>query len=52
MKDLIKRLTETFGPSGSEGPIREVIRKEVEAFVDEIRVDALGNLICLSLIHI
>ncbi|MGI6162973.1 MAG: M42 family metallopeptidase [Bacillota bacterium] len=48
MKDLIKRLTETFGPSGSEGPIREVIRKEVEAFVDEIRVDALGNLICLK----
>ncbi len=48
MKDLIKKLTETFGPSGSEGPIREMIRKEVEPFVDEIRVDALGNLICLK----
>ncbi|HHW18802.1 MAG TPA: M42 family metallopeptidase [Firmicutes bacterium] len=46
MKDLIKKLTETFGPAGAEGPIREVIRKEVEPYVDEIRVDALGNLIC------
>lgn len=46
MKDLIKRLTETFGPSGAEGPIREVIREEVAGLVDEIRVDALGNLIC------
>jgi putative aminopeptidase FrvX len=48
VKNLIKRLTEAYGPSGSEGPIREVIRKEVEPFVDEIRVDALGNLICLK----
>ena len=48
MKDLIKRLTETFGPAGSEGPIRELIRKEVEPYVDEIKVDALGNLICLK----
>ena len=37
MKDLIKRLTEAFGPSGSEGPVREVITKEVEPYVDEIR---------------
>jgi putative aminopeptidase FrvX len=48
VKDLIKNLTETFGPSGFEGPIRELIRKEVEQYVDEIRVDALGNLICLK----
>jgi len=46
VKDLIGKLTETFGPAGSEAPIREVIRKEIEPFVDEIRVDALGNLIC------
>ncbi len=48
MKDLLVRLTEAYGPSGSEGPVREVIRKEVQAYVDEIRVDALGNLICLK----
>lgn len=48
MKDLVKRLTEAYGPSGAEGSVREIIRKEVEAYVDEIRVDALGNLICLK----
>ena len=48
MKTLLTRLTEAYGPSGSEGPVREVIRKEIEPFVDEIRVDALGNLICLK----
>lgn len=45
MKDLIKRLTEAFGPSGAEDSVREVIRKEVQPYVDEISVDALGNLI-------
>ena len=45
MKDLIKKLTEAYGPSGAEDSVREVVRKEVEPYVDEIRVDALGNLI-------
>jgi hypothetical protein len=46
MKDLVKRLTEAYGPSGSEDKVREIIRAEVEKFADEIRVDSLGNLIC------
>jgi tetrahedral aminopeptidase len=45
MKKLIQKLTETFSPSGFESAIREVIRREVEPFADEVRVDALGNLI-------
>lgn len=45
MKPLIKKLTETFSPSGFESAIREVIRKEIKPLADEIRVDALGNLI-------
>ena len=45
MKQLIKKLTETYSPSGFETAIREVIRKEIKPLVDEIRVDALGNLI-------
>jgi putative aminopeptidase FrvX len=45
MKNLIQKLTETFSPSGYESAIREVIRLEVEALADEVRVDALGNLI-------
>lgn len=47
MKELIKRLTEAYGPSGNEEQIREIIRGEVEAYADELRVDTLGNLIAL-----
>ncbi len=46
MKDLVKKLSEGFGPSGSEDQIRSIIRSEVEQYADEIRVDAMGNLIC------
>src|SRR5688572_21233566 len=46
MKDLIRKLVEAWGPSGFEHQIRSLIRQEVEGVADEIRVDALGNLIC------
>jgi tetrahedral aminopeptidase len=45
MKQLIQKLTETFSPSGYETAIREVIRAEVSPLADEVRVDALGNLV-------
>jgi len=45
MKQLLKMLTETFGPSGYEDAVRKVILKEVKPLADEIHVDALGNLI-------
>lgn len=45
MKQLLKTLTETFGPSGHEDEVRKVILKEVKPLADEVRVDALGNLI-------
>lgn len=45
MKKLLQALTETFGPSGYEDEVRQIIHKEVKPFADEIRVDALGNLI-------
>lgn len=44
-KGLIKRLSEAYGPSGSEEPVRELVRDEIREFVDQVRVDALGNLI-------
>jgi tetrahedral aminopeptidase len=46
VKDLIKRLTEAWGPSGYEHGVRELIRAEVMSLADEVRVDRLGNLIC------
>ncbi|MDQ2693699.1 MAG: M42 family metallopeptidase [Chloroflexota bacterium] len=45
MKQLLKTLTETFGPSGYEDSVRAIVRAEVESLADEIRVDVLGNLI-------
>jgi len=45
MKQLLKQLTETFGPSGYEENVRKLVRAEVKPYADEIRVDALGSLI-------
>ena len=45
MIPMIQKLTETPGPSGYESQVRAAIRAEVEPYADEIRVDALGNLI-------
>ena len=45
MKELIKKLVETYGPSGNEEQIREIIRAEIAGLADEVRTDALGNLI-------
>ena len=45
MKSLIEKLISTPGPSGYEAQIRDLVRSEIEAFADEITVDALGNLI-------
>jgi len=45
MKKLLRELTEVLGPSGREDAIRSAIRREVRSLADEIRTDALGNLI-------
>ncbi len=45
LKALIRRLSETFGPAGSEEAMRNLIRDECKSSADELRVDALGNLI-------
>ncbi|MGB9678738.1 MAG: M42 family metallopeptidase [Thermoanaerobacteraceae bacterium] len=44
--ELIKKLTQTFGPSGSEEGVLEIIEKEIKDYCDEITYDALGNMIC------
>lgn len=45
MKKLLKQLTETFGPSGYEENVRQLVHAEVKPLADEISVDVLGNLI-------
>jgi len=48
MFNLVKRLTDTFGVSGNEEDIREVIKSEITGHVDDIYVDPLGNLIAVK----
>lgn len=45
MFDLIKRLSEAWGPSGYEYQVRELIMHELEPYCDDMKVDGLGNLI-------
>ncbi len=43
--DLLQRLSETFGPSGFEDEVRDILLDVVKPLVDEVRTDRLGNLI-------
>jgi putative aminopeptidase FrvX len=48
MKDTIKKLVETWGPSGAEHRVRALIEQEIDGLADETQTDALGNLIALK----
>ena len=43
--ELLRELTEKYGPSGRENKIREYIKEQVLPYADEVETDALGNLI-------
>jgi putative aminopeptidase FrvX len=45
---ILKELTDINGVSGNEDAVRDYIKKEVSSYVDEIKVDALGNLIAFK----
>lgn len=45
MFELLKSLTEKFGVSGNEEEIRDFIKSKIKKHVDDIEIDALGNLI-------
>ncbi|MBA2311490.1 MAG: M42 family peptidase, partial [Actinobacteria bacterium] len=46
-QDLFRRLVTTPGISGREEAIRAAVSAEIEGLVDEVEVDALGNLIAI-----
>lgn len=48
MKETLRRLVETFGPSGHEQKVRALILHEIAGRVDEVRSDTMGNLIALK----
>lgn len=45
MKELLDKLTHTFGPSGYEKQVRDLILETIKEYADEYKVDALGNLL-------
>ena len=42
---LLKNLSEAVGISGAESKVREIVRNHVELFADDLRTDAMGNLL-------
>ncbi|MEA2054179.1 MAG: M42 family metallopeptidase [Candidatus Thermoplasmatota archaeon] len=47
-KDFLRKLSNAHGVSGHEDSIREIVRKEIEDYTDEIRIDGMGNLIAVK----
>ena len=45
--ELLKELSQAWGISGREKNIRAIIKREIQPYVDEYKVDAMGNLIAL-----
>ncbi|NLN83802.1 MAG: M42 family metallopeptidase [Firmicutes bacterium] len=48
LKALIEKIVTAYGPTGSENHVAELITKEIEPYVDSIRIDPLGNLIAVK----
>ena len=44
MKELIKQLTEAYGPPGYEQAVRDLIKNQVTPLADRVETDPLGNL--------
>jgi len=42
---LLERLTNAVGVSGDEGAVRKIVLEEVESHADEVKIDALGNVL-------
>jgi endoglucanase len=48
VKELIRKLVESFGPVGFEDEVRAIIRSEIKDLADEIRLGKLGDLIAIK----
>lgn len=46
MKETLEKLLGIYGPTGMEGNVAEEIKEMMRPYVDEMRVDVMGNLIC------
>ena len=46
--ELLAKICEVPGAPGFEKPIRDLVLKEIEGLADEVRVDAMGNVVALK----
>ncbi len=46
--NLLRKICETPGAPGFEQKVRELVLREVKPLVDEVRVDAMGNVIAIK----
>ena len=46
MKDTLMKLLSVYGPAGAETKVSDTIAEMIRPYVDEVRVDMMGNLIC------
>ena len=46
---LLERLCNVIAISGDEGEVRKIVLEEVKPYADEVRVDALGNVLVTRL---
>lgn len=48
IKDTLMALLDVYGPTGAEGKVAARIEEMIRPYVDEVRTDVLGNLICVK----
>jgi putative aminopeptidase FrvX len=45
---LLEKLCNAVAVSGDEDEVRQIVRKEVQSYVNDVRVDALGNVLVIK----
>lgn len=45
IRNLLEKMSNAHGISGHENDVRAIVQTELESYVDEIKIDSLGNLI-------
>jgi endoglucanase len=48
IQSLLEKLSNAHGISGWEGSIQQIVKEEIAPYVDEVRIDKLGNLIAIK----
>ena len=46
---LLEKLTNVIGVSGDEGEVRKIVLEQVKPYADDVRVDAMGNILATRL---